>query len=505
MTVNEALQDAAVRHSVVLERFERGQLQGIVGFLNQDVLPDIEGNVAARVARVVDAGGFDAGPITTRRLRELKASVAKTASAGFSKVHDTLSGGLLPLAEQEAAWQGSIISKLAPVKLSVALPPVSQLHAVVTDRPFQGALLREHWLTVKAHLVNELDRQIKIGLASGETTDQIVRRVRGTASSKFTDGVFGKTRRQTAATVRSAVAHTSNTARSRLYDSNKDVIKSVQWVAALDARTCPQCMDLDFRIWPVGEGPRPPIHHQCRCTTVPVLKSWRELGIDLNEAPQGTRASMSGQVPARLNYDQWIKAQPAALQDSILGPARGEMLRSGRFDVSHFVSNQGRTLTLGELAEVDRVLLDLSKGRVAREALDPAFRRAAREAGEKAAKILNSGARSGLGDLAKTTAQATKRGAEESARLASMRLSKRYTRKVRLEAKLAGSVVTDNRLANITRLKTLELKPGKTAAERTTLKRLKANEASLRSKVRARLRKQGKLAQADREIAKRGL
>jgi hypothetical protein len=34
-----------------------------------------------------------------------------------------------------------------------------------------------------------------------------------------------------------------------------------------------------------------------------VLKTWRELGIDADEVPQTTRASMDGQVPAKQTFE----------------------------------------------------------------------------------------------------------------------------------------------------------------------------------------------------------
>ena len=84
----------------------------------------------------------------------------------------------------------------------------------------------------------------------------------------------------------------------------------------------------------------------------PVLKSWKELGIDLQELPTGTRASMDGQVPADLTYNKWLKGKPAAFQDDVLGPTRGKLFRAG-MPVDRFVNKAGDTLTLDDLRKRD--------------------------------------------------------------------------------------------------------------------------------------------------------
>ena len=89
--------------------------------------------------------------------------------------------------------------------------------------------------------------------------------------------------------------------------------------------------------------------HNCRSTTVPVLKSWRELGLDADEVPEGTRASMSGQVAADLTYGEWLRRQPASVQDEVLGASKGRLFRAGGLPMDKFVDATGRAYTLDEL------------------------------------------------------------------------------------------------------------------------------------------------------------
>lgn len=61
-----------------------------------------------------------------------------------------------------------------------------------------------------------------------------------------------------------------------------------------------------------------------------------------------TRANV-GQVPAETTYQDWLKRQPAAFQDEVLGPARGKLFRSGEETVHSFVDRRGNELTLAQL------------------------------------------------------------------------------------------------------------------------------------------------------------
>jgi hypothetical protein len=93
--------------------------------------------------------------------------------------------------------------------------------------------------------------------------------------------------------------------------------------------------------------------HNCRCTTVPVTKSFRELGLDVDEVPAGTRASMNGQVPATQTYEQWLRRQSAEVQDDVLGVTKGALFRRGGLKIRDFINNAGKEYTLDELRKVE--------------------------------------------------------------------------------------------------------------------------------------------------------
>jgi SPP1 gp7 family putative phage head morphogenesis protein len=161
------------------------------------------------------------------------------------------------------------------------------------------------------------------------------------------------TRRQAATVVRTAVSHVVNQARELTYKTHKKVIKGVRWLSTLDGKTSDICISLDGQVFGIYEGPRPPAHHQCRSMTVPVIKSWKELGINLKQAKPGTRASMNGQVPAKMKYGEWLKTQPKSFQNEVLGRRKAELFRRGNVPVSRFIDNKLRPLTLRQLEAIE--------------------------------------------------------------------------------------------------------------------------------------------------------
>lgn len=100
--------------------------------------------------------------------------------------------------------------------------------------------------------------------------------------------------------------------------------------------------------WGAGAGRA---HYNCRSVSVPVLKSYKEMGIDIEGDANisSTRSSLDGQVPADKSYAQWIKEQSAERQDEVLGVTRGKLLREGGLQMEDLYSFRGEFLTIDEL------------------------------------------------------------------------------------------------------------------------------------------------------------
>jgi len=214
---------------------------------------------------------------------------------------------------------------------------------------------------------NAIVKHIRQGIVVGESTDKIVRKILGDRASQGAfEGTARSVKSDAQAVVRTAINETSATAKERVYAANTDVIGFVQIVATLDERTTDICKAQDGKVYPVNSGPRPPFHFNCRTTTVPITRSWKELKAQatskadmvalgkLTDTPAGARASMQGEVPGTQTYETWLRTQPASFQDDVLGAGRAEIFRSGKLPLSRFVDYSGKRLNLAQLQEIVR-------------------------------------------------------------------------------------------------------------------------------------------------------
>ena len=264
---------------------------------------------------------------------------------------------LVDLAKYESKWHVDALANSVPAEVSVAvefnIPAPNVLRQLVSERPIAGGQLEDWFDKLSIDTSDRIKRQVRIGLAEGEAVPDIVARIRGTGELRGTDGTFEVTRRQAETIVRSSAVSVSNHAKQETYRANSRSIKAEKWVATLDLRTCPTCGGLDGTQFPIGEGPMPvdSTHPNCRCQRTPVLKSLEEMGFKNRRWSEGTRASMTGQVPASVTYSDWLKSLDRSDLAEALGAKRAELFTSGKVSFSKMVDQFHRPLTLEQIAQ----------------------------------------------------------------------------------------------------------------------------------------------------------
>lgn len=345
---DQVLMARGIRHALYLERFKTHEVGRVLGFLNEQLLPDVLARIEARLRRVEERG-FDTGVHSTKRLLSLATELRGVLAGGAVRASERLQEDLWAMAASEAQWQRTLLTKTVPLQIEWGAPSPATLRSIVTARPMAGKLLKDWFSDLAVDTQRRVTQQINLGMGSGETVSQIVARLRGTRENRFTDGVLNATRREAERVVRTAVGHVSNHAAEATMEANPEVIEGVRILATLDTTTCPQCGELDGQVFPLGEGPRPLFHPNCRCKATPKMKTWKELGIDLRERKPGERAAMGGPVKSTLSYSQWIKDQPAWVQEEALGPARATLLRETDLEIGDFTDRRGRMLNLQQL------------------------------------------------------------------------------------------------------------------------------------------------------------
>jgi len=339
-TTNRKLLDRSIRHATFLVRLRNGEATRVARLIN-DVVPTITSDIESRVNKI--NGGMSPTDSRVLRMRQMRQSLNDTVR-GINLL-SSLRSNLGDLALTEASFQASILEQAVPAQIGLTFnePSAQLLRSMVTSRPFEGQVLREWVHANQRSTVDRTMRAVNLGLTRGESTSQIISRVRG---------AINVSRSEAQAVARTAVNHVSAQAREMTYEENGDIIKSVQYVATLDDRTSLTCASLDGKVFAIGEGPRPPMHFNCRSTTTPVLKSWEELGIPAKNLTDGQRASMNGEVPDKVTFGPWLREQTNTAQNEILGPARAKLFRDG-LKIERFVDDKFRPLSLEQLRQLE--------------------------------------------------------------------------------------------------------------------------------------------------------
>ena len=337
----------AIRNLFALQRLGNG-LSRDSGNLIRALFNDI----VSQLARI-DPTAPRAAAQQRARIQKLLGEVGEMSRERFDDLHRLIRDGLAHIGTAQGEFAISMLRATlggAAVDIAPGRIGINLVKSIVDTNPIQGELLRDWFRDASRKTTIMVRRQIQLGMAQNETIDDMVRRIRGRSvgGGRYSGGVMATTTREAEAIVRTAVNEIANVAHLRTYQENDDVVSEVELVATLDTRTTLLCASLDGTRWPVNSPDirRPPLHIRCRSSLVPRI-NWAALGLE--EPADSTRASMDGQVSSSMRYEGWLRGQPAAIQNQILGPTRAELFRQGRVTLEQLVRTDGRVIPISQL------------------------------------------------------------------------------------------------------------------------------------------------------------
>jgi len=313
---NNALRDAQLRHQIGIQRHASAIVLSVIPLLDNgdqqivDLLrqrtPTLEGN-------------FD----SSRRLGLLR-QIKQINHDSYQEYVDELRSQLDDLAQYELDFQSNLYSDMEDDDPDIP----DDVSSLIYTTPFFGYLFAQAMQAQEDAKFRLIQQTIQRGIASGDSADDIITELTGTAGANYRDGDFNTARTSADRVTRTTINHAASVVAGAFFGSNYD---SVQWVATLDTDTCMECADLDGEVFDASDDarPRPPAHLNCRCDEVPVDSS--------EDAGDPDR------------FDNWLGNQTAAVQDEALGPTRGKLFRDGGLTVDRFVDVRGNQLTLDQL------------------------------------------------------------------------------------------------------------------------------------------------------------
>jgi len=240
--------------------------------------------------------------------------------------------------------------------------------------PMGGMQLSE-WVerTFDYPLQDKLRQELGAGLFRGESYQKLSRRV---------SDLLGEAADNTDTLVRSWVQSANVNAQHTVAAANNDLVKGWRWDATLENGnlssghgTCLRCLSLDAsdETYPIDGGPPLPLHPNCRCMRRYETKSYRELGIPLDDLDDAVRPytvrgkvdPLSGEIKRGKTgtggqplldagkidggMDAFFAELPEQLQRQTLGPGRFKLWQQGKIRLSDLADKQGSQLTIKEL------------------------------------------------------------------------------------------------------------------------------------------------------------
>ena len=315
-TVNEQIRDRSITRRVYLEGLtvrEAKKIQRVTDKAGKEILNRIKS---------------DGMPKTVAAQHAQVRAFKKISDEAMNKVVGKLDNDVVNLAIAESKYQADLLKKSMPIIWDTNTPAPTQILGAVRAKPYGGKILKDWYKNAKGKAFSDLKSDLSSGYLQGLTTPQLI--------SKLHKSSLAKTRAGTAAMVRTALTHTASVSRDITYIENADIISAVQWLSTLDTRTSEYCIGLDGKVFVLNDGPRPPAHVNCRSTTIPITKSWKQLGLPFKDLKPQQRASMDGQVAARTTYPEWLKKQSLSRQREVLGERGAELFAEGKLNIGKF-------------------------------------------------------------------------------------------------------------------------------------------------------------------------
>lgn len=339
--------EISTRHATHYERLKSHEVKSFDNFLVM-----LDEDLRKQLSK------HDITEFTRARLEKQLALIQETIRGVYQDYSKEWHKIIFDAALYEAEFEKKSLDKVV-INHEFTLPTEGQINAAVFGRPLSvegingGALLDRFFQQLPDNTVKRVEGAIRMGFAQGQTTQQVITRIRGTAKAKYTDGLLALSKRDAELIARTALQHASNQAKQATWEDNSDIVTGVKWVSTLDSRTSNTCRSFSGKIFPLDEGPRPPAHLSCRSTTVSVLDERFKI---LEEG--GTQAARDADgkvisVDANETYYSWLKRQGSSFQDSVIGPTRGKLLRNGGLSAERFAElNLNRDFSPATLQEM---------------------------------------------------------------------------------------------------------------------------------------------------------
>ncbi len=338
MSINDDVYSRTLKHRALLTLYEKR--------LETEILKILATHKARLQTTVLKSG--------TANINRLNRAVAREIRQTYKQIYKEGMSELNKLAGVSARFHKSVFNQaLQNIYKARGLNDTIKVNDLIIK---SNGTFAQQIASISIQQQRKIKGIVKQGMIDNKPLNKIAKDV----------GVLGiaQSAVQTRTLVRTAITETSAFIANETYKLNDDVVKGYQYVATLDSRTSLICGRLDGKIYSLDNksAPKPPQHFNCRSTTIAVLKSANELLVTKNNRLQKRkigrlserrRASINGQVPARLKYSEWLAKQNNDVKLAVLGSQkRVDIFNTGKLKLSQFSNREGKLLSLEKLEQL---------------------------------------------------------------------------------------------------------------------------------------------------------
>lgn len=314
----------------------------------------------SEIASAIKQADIDGAASRAGRIRRAEAAIRKIdrlTKVRYKQIADRISKGNLAVATRAAkdaqAAAKKVFGDAAGRKLSK-----TTVAKLAKDNLMMGESVGSWLEAQRASLSRAVARELRMAARRPKTTlEEVLQKVRGTATGRSIEVVYGSGRKQRVREHRGGAMHAPRnhadaTARTASMAVTNAVWFAVQervdgiigWAAVtvLDDRTSKICIARTGAMWFLDGNPMPastrdepfpgppPWHWHCRSSLVPMFERSK---------------------PKVTTFDDWLRERGDEYARKRLGPGLFDLWRSGKIALSQLIDSAGNPLTLSELSK----------------------------------------------------------------------------------------------------------------------------------------------------------
>jgi len=330
MSAEKFLVEAYTRRQVFIQRFANGTWEELKPIFN---------NIASEIQKRIKLSDNE---VRQKSLARLLQDVEAVIEEGKQEFDKELRQRLTEFVEEEIEFDNQTYSQVTTEPVS---NPDEFNHSAIVAGAVAALTIgteNEQRLTneqMSDRLFSNTSKEVKGVISTGVIAQtnftELLKRVRQKVGTKLPN------------IARTVVATSTNSvgaaARGAFTTANGLIFGEERYVAVLDARTTLTCAGLDGNIYAVNQGPKPPLHYNCRSTRVPIPRS-RFI------RPQASNLA----VGRNQTFAQFLRQQPQSFQDEFFGKFRNgaelqRLAQQGGLNVNQLIDPSGAQMTLQEI------------------------------------------------------------------------------------------------------------------------------------------------------------